>query len=465
MRVLVPVMSSATLAVIAALSCTIDGPGSMRPVRSVAVMPGQTNGVVGDRATFGVVVRDDAGNIIKARNVQWSSSNEQVARVSSSGLVEAVGPGSVVITATVGDVTGNSLVNLIDTVPSVALPPDTSTPPPPTGPPPTAEPSPTPSTSVASVTVVPEALTLGLLGTAQFTAVLRDNQNRLLSGRTVSWAALDGLIAGINPVGIVNGLLAGTTTVRATSEGVSGEAPLSVALGAQSSPPGWTNMPTGFKPLTDESFGASLRRNWFLIWNDAGNGSMIVDVSSPFSPGRVFQVKYPAGFVAGEAPATLVYDLGRIRNVFVGIWWKASAGWQGHESNVNKIQFLFPSDGNGDIYMAAYGSPGGPYELRCALQLVNADTRAWLRPNVDPGVVTMGAWHRIEWLLQYNTPGQRNGVVRWWMDGKLVGDYRDILFSDVPLDNYKISPTWGGVGGAKSQTDYYWYDHVFIAWR
>jgi hypothetical protein len=469
MNVMFPGQWRAVIAVLSALACTLDSPGSRLPVRSVSIMPAQTSGVVGDLATFGVVLRDDGGNFVKNKSVQWSTSNEAVARVSPSGLVEAVGPGNVVITATVDGVVGTSTVNVIDSAvviqpPPPPLPPDTNAPPP-TGPPPDASPSPTPTGPVASVTLVPEFMSVGPLATSQFAAVTRDNQNRVLGDRAVTWSVVNGLIASVTGSGLVSGILAGNTSVRAVSEGVSATAPVSVVLGAQSARI-WPNLPAGFAPLTDEAFtDASLARFWSLIWNHNNNGSMVTDNESPFSPGGVFQVRYPAGFVAGEAPATLYYDLGRIRNVYVGLWWKANSNWQGHESNVNKIQFLFPAEGNGDLVMVAYGSPGGPYELRCNLQLVSGETRSWLRPNVDPGRVTMGDWHRIEWLVQYNTAGQRDGVMRWWLDGKLVGDYRDILFPVALLDNYKVSPTYGGVGGAKTQTDYYWYDHVFIAWK
>ena len=44
--------------------------------------------------------------------------------------------------------------------------------------------------------------------------------------------------------------------------------------------------------------------------------------------------------------------------------------------------------------------------------------------------------------------GRGDGIIRWWMDGVLVGDYTNVKF---PNDNgfveYQISPTWGGNTG------------------
>ena len=225
----------------------------------------------------------------------------------------------------------------------------------------------------------------------------------------------------------------------------------------------WPNLPPGYVTFADQPFNAPLAGVWSLIWNTLGLGGLAVNDSAPFSPSGVMQFHYPVGFLAGESPGTVLIKLEGKRRLFVGTWWKASAGWQGHDSNVNKIQFLFPPDGNGDLYMCFYGPPGGPYALRVNLQLVGADTRDWLRPNVGTGEVTMGEWHRIEWLVDEGTPGVANGLVRWWLDGQLVGDYRDVLFPNLLLDNYKVAPTWGGMGGVKTQDDYTWYDHVFIA--
>jgi hypothetical protein len=128
--------------------------------------------------------------------------------------------------------------------------------------------------------------------------------------------------------------------------------------------------------------------------------------------------------------------------------------------------FLFPRNGGQDLTMVMYGVPGGPYELRVALQFRDADRRIWLVPNAGPGVVTPGRWHRIEWLVEYNsTSDPPDGVVRWWLDGVLVGDYRDVLFPAPLLVEHQLSPTWGGVGDVKAHEDFMWFDHVRISRR
>jgi hypothetical protein len=219
---------------------------------------------------------------------------------------------------------------------------------------------------------------------------------------------------------------------------------------------GWTNQPAGFTKLTDWPMEALNGEGW------SGNRlvTIVTDATAPHSPSSVGQWRYPAGFAGGSAPANMWRDLPAAFNEgFVGIWWKPSNPWQGHPSGVNKIYFLF-GGACGNLIPVMYGPTGGPYELRVAPEW--GDWR-WLTPNVTPGLITLGAWHKIELYFKYNTPG--NGIIRWWMNGTLVGDYTNISFpSSGCFGGFQFSPTWGGVGDTKSQTDYFWYDHAYISY-
>jgi hypothetical protein len=142
--------------------------------------------------------------------------------------------------------------------------------------------------------------------------------------------------------------------------------------------------------------------------------------------------------------------------------WKASSPWQGHSSYVNKIYFLQSRNSScGNLYVAMYGPNGGPYELRVAPEWGNWN---WLTSNVTNVPVTLGAWHKIELYFKYNTAGTSNGIVRWWMDGTLMGNYTNLSFHPSGcFGELQLNPTWGGIGDTKNQTDYYWYDHAHVS--
>jgi hypothetical protein len=310
--------------------------------------------------------------------------------------------------------------------------------------------------------------TVAVGASQQFTATLRDASGNVLTGRAISWTSSALSVANVSTIGLVTALLAGTTTITATSEGQSGAATMTVTalppLGT------WPNEPSGLSVLTDYGFGAALPvtpadvsipggSGWNVIYNGAGYGSTVSDPTAPFSPAAVLQLQYPVGFTGGSSPATLYYNLPGVSQVYAGLWWKPSNPWQGHSpSNVNKIAFMIPGN-SGDIYIAMYGPPGGPYELRVLPEFPGLPIN-WYVPNVKNVSVVLGQWHRIEWFMDKSA-----GILRWWLDGQLIGDYSGVPYPSAAFSEFKISSTWGGIGDTKQETDYYWFDHARVSGR
>jgi hypothetical protein len=231
----------------------------------------------------------------------------------------------------------------------------------------------------------------------------------------------------------------------------------------------WPNEPPGLTLLTSWGFDAEPPASgdvpipggagWKVVYERSlggarGSAHLVSDSSAPFSPSNVYDFLYPEGMVEGTAPATVYYTF-RAREVYAGFWWKASAPFD-LGPNGNKIAFLF--NGGGDA--------GGQQFLMLrrdgrlhVLPEYPGDFR-WRSPNVNADVVTLGAWHRIEWHAEIAA-----GTLKWWLDGVLQGSYTDVR-NPVDFDMFQFSPTWGGNSGArKRQTDHYWFDHVYLSAR
>ena len=73
---------------------------------------------------------------------------------------------------------------------------------------------------VGSITVLPSASSLGVGGTQQYAAVVRDTNGNILNGVTVAWASGDKGVATIDSSGLVRGLGSGTTTITASYNGI-----------------------------------------------------------------------------------------------------------------------------------------------------------------------------------------------------------------------------------------------------
>ena len=82
--------------------------------------------------------------------------------------------------------------------------------------------------AVASVTVSPAAGSLQVGATVQLAAVTGDSAGNLLTDPTVSWATSNAAVATVSASGLVRGVVAGSATITATSEGKSGTAAMTV---------------------------------------------------------------------------------------------------------------------------------------------------------------------------------------------------------------------------------------------
>jgi uncharacterized protein YjdB len=418
---------------------TIAPVPSQPTVGSVSVTPGSASGSVGQGAQFSATVKDANGNTMTGQAVTWSSTNNSVVSVTSAGYATAMGGGTAAIVASAGGKSGQAAITVTGG---------------------------TSGGTVASATVSPSSATLAVGATKQLSVSLKDLLGNILTGLTTTWTSSNPAVAAVNGSGMVTGVSAGSATVTATSGGVSSSASISISSSSTAPPPsfaGWANAPSSYPLISENPFNALDVLSWRTSWNDAGLLTVSVDPAAPVSPSNVLQFSYPIGFVGSKAPAMEYIDFPLVTHLYSGISWKANANWQTNSSNVNKIEFAYMDQGSGDVYLCFYGPQGGPYDLRAALEFTNGDTRDFLVPNVNNVPVVLGQYHQIEWQIEYNTTtNPANGTMRWWMDGKLIGQYTDIQFPNTKIIEYQISPTWGGMPDVKTQNDFFWYDHVIV---
>ena len=108
------------LAVLWVLACTdrLAGPAAAPP-DTLHVQAGPGHLAVGDTVRLGVELRDAGGRALAVSAVAWSSSDPEIATVSPSGVVTAVAPGVVMVTATSG--TASTTAYILVTDPAVAV--------------------------------------------------------------------------------------------------------------------------------------------------------------------------------------------------------------------------------------------------------------------------------------------------------------------------------------------------------
>jgi len=166
------------------------------PAAAVAVSLGSSTLEVGQTTQATAVVTDANGGTIASPVLAWQSSNPALATVTATGLVTAVARGSVTISAVSDGKVGTAALTIA-------------------------------TKAVASVAVTPNPAAALQGQTAQLTATAKDAQGSALPGKTFTWTTANTAVATVSSTGVVTSIGPGSTTITASSEGVSGTATFS----------------------------------------------------------------------------------------------------------------------------------------------------------------------------------------------------------------------------------------------
>jgi serine/threonine protein kinase len=184
---------------------TADPPPLRAAVTSIALTPPTGAIAVGETLRFDAVIRDGEGRPIVDRGIAWASSDQGVARVSASGVVVGVRPGSARITATSEGQVGAVTVTV---APARA----------------------------SSIEVVPARAALEVGASTRLTAAVRDARGDPLGGARPGWRSSDERVARVSATGEVTAVGQGTARVIAASGDATGFAEIVVRAPAPGEP-------------------------------------------------------------------------------------------------------------------------------------------------------------------------------------------------------------------------------------
>ena len=171
-------------------------------VNRIALAPGAARLTVGGTLQLSAVAQDAGSRPMIGRKIDFTTSDASKASVTPAGLVTALSPGAVTITATADRATASTALTVTAT-------PD----------------------SVATVIVNAGAGVMTVGGNLQLAAMVKDANDNVLSGRVITWA-VTGLagrgVAVVSDAGLVTALAPGAIVVEAFSEGRHGSATITV---------------------------------------------------------------------------------------------------------------------------------------------------------------------------------------------------------------------------------------------
>lgn len=231
------------------------------------------------------------------------------------------------------------------------------------------------------------------------------------------------------------------------------------------------NEPAGFTPIVHVDFslaitpGATDAAGW-RTQNDAGVLSRGADgTDKPYGNAFYLNKLFPSGMASGVgagnffpsgAPITGVIPTASdvTKRLYVRTLFYVSSNWVANIT-VNKDEYFIltrqtgGAEGNG-FYTGLYaGSGAGPLTMGYGVQ-TTLDTRT-LSPNLGSGVVSRGAWHIRELVLQQNTGTNLDGAVDSWLDYVKTHHYTNVGISEnatLKTWDIQLSDVYGGLGPA-----------------
>jgi hypothetical protein len=169
-------------------------------VADLVISPREASVVAGTSRQFTASPRDASGKVLTDRVVTWSVSSTGTASIDGMGLLTAIAPGSVTVTA---KSEGQSIAAQVNVLP----------------------------VPVASVTVSPTTANVVAGATLQMVATPLDVAGNALIARPLTWTSSAPALATVDAVGLITALAPGVVQISASSEGHSGSANITVTPG------------------------------------------------------------------------------------------------------------------------------------------------------------------------------------------------------------------------------------------
>ena len=237
---------------------------------------------LGDTVRLSAEATDAQGAPIPGVRVTWSSSDESVATVDSTGLVRAVGGGGATITAAAGSVSASAGVTVV--------------------------------TTVRTILVTPTAAVVSVKDTIRLSATAWDGYGGLVEDAEITWASGDQSVATVGEFGLVRGLTEGRASITATSGAASERAVVTVveqsdrgALVALFGSTGGLDWVDKTNWLTDAPLG-----DWYGVTTDGEGRVIVLDLESNHLVGSIppeiehlselRQLLVPANTLSGKIP-------------------------------------------------------------------------------------------------------------------------------------------------------------------
>jgi hypothetical protein len=157
----------------------------------------------------------------------------------------------------------------------------------------------------------------------------------------------------------------------------------------------------------------------------------------------VLRIVFTPDMPRDHEPSVHWMPLERATEVHAVWWFRLSANWTASPAGGGKIAFLHAApDGAGQVYSNIGGSRA-PHRIDVNTEWTPYGQRVW-KPNKDETRIVYDRWYRVDWYMKWPPAvAASTGVLRWWVDGVLNGEYTDVRFpvGGAGFQQFEFAPT------------------------
>ncbi len=229
----------------------------------------------------------------------------------------------------------------------------------------------------------------------------------------------------------------------------------------------WTNEPAGANVVLDCPFNSVSGCGILDVYSSSTIAS---DSSAPISPNGVVKSTLYAGNSSGGMQIGISFPQ-TYREMYVGLMWRTNPQFEGRPQG-NKLFFMRGSGTNGVFLFGADRLTNGSNSMifnHNTGGLDNSHTCGsggyMCYPNAGPGTLTVGVWTKLEAYIKASTTAtSRDGIVRWWVNGVLAGNYTNMNYGWTGLNDWAWSETWDGYVNPLPSVEWnHFIDHLHVS--
>jgi hypothetical protein len=224
--------------------------------------------------------------------------------------------------------------------------------------------------------------------------------------------------------------------------------------------PGWPggpalNEPPGFRAVTEQPWTGMRENGWnYLRRTSSKHDDICMDNATQKTALRII---FTRDMKPNTEPSVHWIGLPLPRAVYAAWWVELSPNWTPSPAGGGKISFLHTPDAQ--VYINV-GGPRAPHRINVNTEWAPYGQKFW-EPNVTTTPITYGRWFRIEWYLQWeSSPQAGDGVLRWWVNGVLNGDHRNVHYPIGGFGQFEFAPT---LQNPPPQEQYMYVGHTYVS--